>query len=675
MMLYSESFEGPSPLLTRAAPPKGMSIVRTWWMDRTLEPRIDVGVALGCSDSCVVTSSRVAQFPSMLALNAKGKMVALGDEANALEGREPEGVRIIRPFQGGALNDFLGGRRLLEAGLKMARFALSAPPALVLATSTEPSPLERETWIGLARAVGAREAYLCSQLVLAAVGAGKAVLEPRARLVMNIGAGSLEIGVVAMGSCLFSRRFPGGGDMLTELITDYVRRQHHLLVHWRDAETVKKALVCEWNDSECEGSHLLVGRQVDLGHPGQVVVTTQELRELLRPVLEEWVGHVKQALSEVSLDWLVDIAEEGLLLAGGGARLSGLEKLLKGSLELPVEVASSPDRAVSEGLRQILVNGELRHALLAPSPVLSTTGDYRMRKRQVTSKVWGSGMAAALLAGCFFLSVHSSEGTPGGPLSPLVVGGLAAYEQAETHWQAKPEPNWSKVEQAEKQHEIERLASENKRLWGWLGERKESDLSDAQPVLAKVVGRSPEGWLSRWTLDVGSEQGIEKGQVVISQDGLVGQVAEVSEGSCRVRPFLNSDSVVAGRIHSRHSAGVVLGRGLANVEMRYLDPDAGIKRGDKVYTSGQDGQYPAGIPLGTVSQTQRQMDSSFLSAVINPAVSFGDVREVMVLKHPGKSVTAAAWAPPDKHGQPGPWVNQISWTADGHLRFPGTWTE
>jgi rod shape-determining protein MreB len=602
------------------------------WQQYTAAPRLDLALALGSSKICVVTGSKITTFPAMLALDARSRLVAIGAAASGLEGREPEGVRLVRPFHGGALTDFLAGRQLLQHGFKKVRLPLASAPRVALAAPSQMSSLERETWDALTRAAGARETYFCSQLVLAAAGAGKAVLEPRARFVLTIGAGSMEMGVVALGGCLMSRRYPGGGDLLTDLISDYVRRKHHLLIHRGDAEAVKRALVTDW-EHPAQGNHTLVGKLVDLGQPGQVYVETRELVELLQPVVEEWVGHVKQTLVETSVEWQVDLAREGLLLTGGGCAISGFAQLLERRLELPTELAEAPEKCVAQGLRKLVTDGGLRRALLSDAPSTFGPGDYR-RRQEVTGRRWmvSTAVTAALLTGCFFASLHSL-----GP-RPELMSIVSAMNQAEAG-QRPPEATWTAVAQTEKNREIEELASENARLLSLL---KRSPISNYEAVLARVVGRDPQGWLSSWTLDAGTDQGLRPGQVVVSASGLVGRVVEAGPTTSRMRPLLDADSIVAGRIRGRSAgahtgdgrgfSGVVLGRGQSTLEMRYLDADAGIKKGDRVFTNGQDGRFPAGILLGTVVQTQRQLENSSLTAVVAPAAHFNDLDEVLVLR-------------------------------------------
>ena len=614
---------------------KRIAAAQRWWANHTLEPRIDVGVALGSSKSVLVTTSRVTEFPSILALDGSGKLVALGESARALEGREPEGVRLVRPFEGGFLNDYLAGRLLLQTGLKKARSVLSSPPAVVLATPSAISDLEGESWVAMARQAGAREICLCSQLVLAAVGAGKKVLEPRARFVVYVGGGNLEVGVVAMGGCLLSHRFPGGGDSLTDLISEYIRRKHHLMIHRGDAEALKCALVCDWDDPSgvppeggpCDGKHSLVGKLVDLGLPGQIFVTTREMCELLRPVLEEWVGHVKQALLEISVDWLVDVAEDGILLTGGSARIAGLEQLLVLRLELPVRLAEAPERCVTEGLRQMLLDGELRHAVLSPARSSQVAPQPARSHRLV------SGLLAAVLVGCFVVSAHAGAASRSSALSSLILPALAEVDQAEEHWQPQGTSVGPLALLTEKTRELDQLANENRRLWSWLHRPKSAlEVDGDQPLLARVVGRDPQGWLSSWTLSAGTAQGVRPGQVVVALSGLVGRVSDVEASSCHVRLLTGTDSVEAGRLPTRKAAGILSGRGPGNLEMEYLNPDAGIKSGDRVYTSGNDGRFPPGIPIGTVRMTQRHLDSSLLTAVVAPAVAFDEVREALILR-------------------------------------------
>jgi rod shape-determining protein MreC len=150
--------------------------------------------------------------------------------------------------------------------------------------------------------------------------------------------------------------------------------------------------------------------------------------------------------------------------------------------------------------------------------------------------------------------------------------------------------------------------------------------------MAQVIGRDPRGWFSHWTLDVGKNQNVKVGQVVVAEGGLVGKVISVEDNSCAVKPFVDSDVVVGRMPERKGSVGVIQGKGTPNLVMERVDPNTGVKVGDRVETSGHDGQFPPGIPIGVVSQLVHQFDSSSVNAIVTPSACLDDVREVIILR-------------------------------------------
>jgi rod shape-determining protein MreC len=152
------------------------------------------------------------------------------------------------------------------------------------------------------------------------------------------------------------------------------------------------------------------------------------------------------------------------------------------------------------------------------------------------------------------------------------------------------------------------------------------------PVAADVVARDPRGWMSSLTLNVGQSAGIKAGMTVTDGTNLVGQVSRVDGERCQVRLFTDAKAVVAGRIPKKRGSGVVVGSGAGEVEMRYLDPDSGVKPGDWVVTSGQDEAFPPGIKLGWVSKVTQPSGQNTFNATIHPGMNVHQLQNVLVLR-------------------------------------------
>jgi len=621
-MLYNESIEGRSPLAVAAgqswAQRLSWTSLRTWWQ----APGFDAAVALGGSSVSVIGTFKRQTFPALLAFNARQRCLATGEKARALEGREPEGVSIFQPMRGGAVHDPHGAKLLLEQALRRGHWG--GAPRLLLAIGAHPTALERETWEALGRSVGARQISLTSELLASAVGAGLDVLRARCHLVLHVGSGRCEVGVVALGSCLAVRRGEVAGENVDEAIQEYVRRTYHLLIHRQDAERLKVEL------SQCSAETELPvsGRHLESGAPLRVTLKANELWPVLDPFIHQSVHLMRQFLAEIPVDWVDDIQEQGIYLTGGCSSVYGLSHALRQATGLTVSLPEKPAECTSRGLQAILKSPVLRKALF--SQLVPVKDDYAPKNLTAQRTSLGFTAAAALLAGSLFVSAASAHALKlGGPdpwlgaLNGVLSAGFAS---------GQPNKEQGQVLTAEEKRQMLRLRSENQRLWSWLGRREVNQNGVSGGTLARVVGRDPHQWLSGVRLDVGKAQGVKIGHLVMAEQGLLGKVTQVDEKTCRVRLCLEPSSVVAGMLPDRKAGGVVLGRGLGLLEMRYLDPDAGIQKGDVVVTSGQDGQFPRGLPIGRVTQVQRSTDSSFLTAEVTPWVKLDTVSEVMVLK-------------------------------------------
>jgi rod shape-determining protein MreC len=321
------------------------------------------------------------------------------------------------------------------------------------------------------------------------------------------------------------------------------------------------------------------------------------------------------------------VQEQGLYLTGGSSLLYGFSQALRQATGLTVSLPERPQDCTAKGLQTILKSATLRKALF--SQLKEPQDDYAPKSLVLQRTSIGWSAAAAVLGVSLFASAASAQALKlGGPdpwlgkSTTVLAAGLAAS-------QADKPP--SKVLTTEEKRQLLRLRSENDRLWRWLGQRETNLHGKGQGRLARMVSRDPNEWLSGVRLDVGKKEGVAPGHLVMAEHGLLGKVVQVDEHTCRVRLCLDPASVIAGTVPMRKTGGVVAGRGVGWLEMRYLDPDAGLKKGDSVVTSGQDGQFPRGLPIGQIVQLQRSNDSSFLTAQVKPFVRLDEVSEVMVL--------------------------------------------
>lgn len=587
-------------------------------------PGLDLGLSLGSSQIAVVLGEKVETEPARVAIDHKARVIALGQKALEMEGRESRGVRVIQPFAEGVVTDLDWARKLLAHSLRNVPRARLGQARAVVALQSDLSAGERQALLDVLRASGIRRVHALDEALVAAVGADCPTLEPKGSLVVHLGAGSTQVTVASLGSVVVSRTLRVGGDHMNRLIQEYVRREHMVLLDEHGAEELKRELGCAI-PLEPELRLEVPGRELPQGKPVLVELGSHEIGRVLEPLVAAIVAEVRLVVAQISPELLRDIVRGGIVLTGGGAHLQGLERRLRQEIRVPVERAQEPQHAVGRGLTRIMTDAGLRRALLRErheTPVRVTEKPRRI-------KGWVAALLVLALLSALTLfnfdRVRRMLPTPvDNAIARLLTPALAA-----ANGPGRTDAS-TRAALVERDRQVAELASENQRLWSLVG--RPGQKASARPLVARVVGRDPRGWLASVSLDVGSQAGVRKGMVVTSLNGnLVGRVENVDATSSRVRLFTDKGMAVAATVGAK-SAGMVAGSGKRTVEMRYVDPDARLKAGEAVTTSGQDGLYPAGLKVGTMKRALPRTDESFQTLELDPATRFDILREVTLLR-------------------------------------------
>lgn len=629
-MLYTESMEMASPLLAREIPQQQerKRTISDIMKNRVAKPRLDLGICMGSESFTVCTGAKSIAHPARAAIReSNGRIVALGPQAEEIEGREPEGVLVVRPIQTGIVAEPRLASRLMARVLGASKHGLVSAPRVALAVPAGLSAVESQTLLSTAKRAGAREVYLVDKGLAAAVGAGRDVMKPEGHLVVHVGAGATQVTVSSLASPVLSRGFRVAGNAMTEALQDYIRREHNLLVDFKVARQVKHELGSALEPLS-EREMRIVGRELGVGKPVEKVITAGEVYRVLQPFLREIAQQARWVVGEMPPELLTDVHKNGVILSGGSAELSRFDEFLAEECRLRVSVPKDPGQAVTRGLQRLLNDSPLRRAVFQhgkgkqkkdPSP------DYR-----------GTGLLGALvLTAALAFSANSAPQLQQGAATTLdhYLSGLVTPSApvAEGWGWHSPDAVDTAELQARRRDQLER---ENARLRNLLNApgKKNGPSALKNSVVADVVARDPRGWMSTLTLNVGAEQGIKAGMAVSDGTNLVGQVYKVQRERCQVRLFTDAKAVVAGKLKGRKASGVVVGKGENLVEMRYLDPDSGVKKGDYVVTSGHDGVFPAGMVLGVIERIQQPSEKNYLAAVVKPSVDIGNLENVVVLK-------------------------------------------
>lgn len=624
-MLYTESMEIASPLLVRDAKPEARR--ETWteqFLNRWTHPRIDLGVCMGTGSVVVSGGAQEVVHPTRVATReSNGKIVALGAQAAEIEGREPEGVEVHRPIVSGVVVNEKLAARLLSSVMSASKHGLLTAPRVAVAVPSDMSAVESQTLLATAKSAGAREVYLVDQAMTAAIGAGRDLMKPEGHLVVHIGAGVTQVAVSSLASPVLSRTLRVAGDSMNEAITHHVRRNHNLMLDDRVADKIKKVLGSAL--PPVTNTELVVaGRDLKEGKPMERTVNAEEVYQVLKPLLAEIAQEVRWVVASMSTALLEDVTKNGVILSGGCAELHRLDEFLSQETRLKVRVAAEPDGLVARGLETLLKKPALRKAVFNRGQAKAQGLAQDNRKGTgllgmlLLSSVlaFGASSAPQLQQGAF-TSIDQFIGSSITPSAPIAEG---------WGWHAPDTADTRAFEAARQAH----VDQENQQLRELL--EAPALNGPGEPIVADVVARDPRGWMSALTLNVGSEDGVGEGMAVSDGSNLVGQVTRVQSNRCQVRLFTDSKAVVAGKLKQARASGVVVGSGGHELEMRYLDPDSGVKSGDWVLTSGHDGVFPAGIRVGQVVRVHQPAEQNYLAAVVKPAVDVNSLENVVVVR-------------------------------------------
>lgn len=582
--------------------------------------KVDAGLWLDSDQVRIETRGKSVTQPCRVAVDPRNKVLAVGEVAARMEGREPTEVRVLHPVREGAVVEPELARQLVSR--------LLAPGAyLVAAIPHDLSAVERNALQSVLLSAGARQVHLLEQGLLAALGANQRVLEPHASLTVHLGAETTEVGVFALGSRLTGSTLRWGTSQMDQALIEHVRRTHQILLDARVAEMARLEL-----------GHALVGfgqlevsgQALEDGQPAPVTLNADEVCGVLKPFFEQLAEELCSVLARVSNEALADLIAGQGALTGVGARIKGLDRFLSDRSRLRLVPADSD--AVSRGLAAVLKQKSLRQILLA----------RREARPAVKAPRSGWLVAGLALATSAVLTLGYLAEWRNGQSNPVEKALGQVIDPAMARASDLVPPAGQETERtnamlSEKDRQIGELSTQNRRLTRLLQARKE--LAEAQPAAARVVARDPQGWMSFCTLDVGSRDGVRVGNPVTTAEGLVGQVTEVQADTCRVRLLTDTRAVAAGRVHQRKASGVVQGVGSGNLELRYLDPDARVNPGDLVVTSGQDGQFPEGLKVGRVRNVRLVPEANYQAAVVQPLAPLDSMRTVLVLEKSSRSVS------------------------------------
>jgi len=319
-----------------------------------------MGIDLGTANTLVYVSGKgiVLQEPSVVAMDQDDKLpLAVGEDAKKMLGRTPGNVVALRPLRDGVIADFDTAELMLKHFIRRVHEGRTlVSPRIVIGIPSGVTGVERRAVMEAASQAGARDVYLIDEPVAAAIGAGLPVAEPTGNMIIDIGGGTTEVAVLSLQGTVLSESVRVAGDELSEAITQYMKKVHNLVIGERTAEEIKIYIGSAYptNDDEAvmdvRGLHLLSGL------PRTVTVKGPEIREAMSEPLSVIIEAVKRTLERTPPELAADIIDRGIMLAGGGALLKGLDTLISHETGIVVHVAADPLSCVVLGTGRVLEN-------------------------------------------------------------------------------------------------------------------------------------------------------------------------------------------------------------------------------------------------------------------------------------------------------------------------------
>ncbi|MEO2061297.1 MULTISPECIES: rod shape-determining protein [Mesonia] len=323
----------------------------------------EIAIDLGTANTLVIHNDKVVvDSPSIVARDrVTGKIIAAGKEAAMMQGKTHENIKTIRPLKDGVIADFDASEQMLTRFIKdipaLKKKVFTPALRMVICIPSGITEVEMRAVKESAERVNGKEVYLIHEPMAAAIGIGVDIMQPKGNMIVDIGGGTTEIAVIALGGIVCDKSVKIAGDVFTNDIVYYMRTQHNLYVGERTAEKIKIQIGAATEDLEVPPEDMSVqGRDLLTGKPKQVEISYREIAKALDKSILRIEDAVMETLSQTPPELAADIYNTGVYLAGGGSMLRGLDKRLSQKTELPVYIAEDPLRAVVRGTGITLKN-------------------------------------------------------------------------------------------------------------------------------------------------------------------------------------------------------------------------------------------------------------------------------------------------------------------------------
>ncbi|MFL0252364.1 rod shape-determining protein [Clostridium neuense] len=322
----------------------------------------DMGIDLGTANTLVYIKGKgiILREPSVVAINTVNKQVlAVGEEAKKMIGRTPGNIVAIKPLKDGVIADFDITENMLKRFIsKTSAKSAFASPRILVCHPSGVTAVERRAIKEATKRAGAREVKVMEEPMAAAIGAGLPVEEPMGSMIVDIGGGTTEVAIISLGGIVTSKSLRIAGDELDQAIISYIKKEYNLMIGERTAENIKMTLGSAFKINDTEEVMIIKGRDLVTGLPKDIEIGEEEVRTALNEPVFAIIDAIKLTLEKTPPELAADIMDKGIMLAGGGAMLRGLDSLINKETHMPVHIAESPLDCVALGAGKALEHFE-----------------------------------------------------------------------------------------------------------------------------------------------------------------------------------------------------------------------------------------------------------------------------------------------------------------------------
>ncbi len=332
----------------------------------------DMGIDLGTANTLVNMKGKgiVVREPSVVAVDQRGNVLAVGAKAKDMIGRTPGNIRAIRPLRDGVIADFEITEKMIAHFIKTAYPSRSIffSPRVVIGVPSDCTEVEKRAVLEAAFSAGAKDALLIEEPMAAAIGAGLEVAEPNGSMIVDIGGGTTEIAVISLGGIVTSRSIRIGGDTFDDAIMNYIKKEYSVMIGERTAERIKVEIGSVYAVKE---RFLKVnGRNLVNGLPRELNISSKEVQRALEEPVATIIEGIKFTLEKTPPELSADIMVKGIVLTGGGALLENFAELIHRETHMPVHIADEPLDCVAKGTGMALENYDLlKSVFISPKNV------------------------------------------------------------------------------------------------------------------------------------------------------------------------------------------------------------------------------------------------------------------------------------------------------------------